>query len=255
MIEKGLRSVIFPFLLLFPSIVFSQNIAPQVCASAGSFYTQSQGSLSFTVGELAEIQTFSHSSISLVLTQGFQQADPIGSLSLPLIDFNGRRDKQVVKLEWKVSAEAPGSLYRVMRSQDGRNFRQIGEVNGVNDNRQASYAYLDERAYESVLYYRLVLAKVGSPLWHSRIIRLTDRLTMPEVNPNPVREMLRVSLVSESASIREIQVLSGDGRTVKRFIQNLLPGHNQFYLPFQDLPAGIYWLSGIDFHPVQIIKL
>lgn len=78
---------------------------------------------------------------------------------------------------------------------------------------------------------------------------------MPEVNPNPVREMLHVSLVSEGASIREIQVHSTDGRTVKRFIQNLHPGHNQFYLPFQDHPAGSYWLSGIDFHPVQIIKL
>ncbi len=45
--------------------------AQQVITSSGNYYTNSQGSLSVTVGE-AVVNTVNNTSINLILTQGFQ---------------------------------------------------------------------------------------------------------------------------------------------------------------------------------------
>lgn len=58
-----------------------QSLTPLVIASSGNFYSNTHGSLSFTVGELAMVETFSAN--SYILTQGFQQ--PISNLVTAII--------------------------------------------------------------------------------------------------------------------------------------------------------------------------
>jgi hypothetical protein len=51
----------------------TKTSAQQVITSSGNYYTNSQGSLSVTVGE-AVVNTVNNTSINLILTQGFQQS-------------------------------------------------------------------------------------------------------------------------------------------------------------------------------------
>jgi hypothetical protein len=55
----------------------SQSLSPTVIASAGGYSSVSGTSLSYTVGELAAVQTFKDSSGRYILTQGFQQPNDI----------------------------------------------------------------------------------------------------------------------------------------------------------------------------------
>ncbi len=49
----------------------AQSLSPQVIASTGGFSSNANGSLSYTVGEMTMVQTFSAN--GNILTQGFQQ--------------------------------------------------------------------------------------------------------------------------------------------------------------------------------------
>ena len=60
----------------------AQSLAPKVVSTSGEFYTSASGQLSFTVGELAAVTTFS--SASNFLTQGFQQTFDF-STPVPLV--------------------------------------------------------------------------------------------------------------------------------------------------------------------------
>jgi hypothetical protein len=55
------------------------TLSPQVIASAGNYVSAGGISLSYTVGELAAIQTFTSANDSIILTQGFQQPNDIVS--------------------------------------------------------------------------------------------------------------------------------------------------------------------------------
>ena len=64
-----LSVIIFPFLNLQ-----AQSFSPKVIATSGGYTTNSSfGSLSYTVGEMAMVKTFSAN--GNILTQGFQQPD------------------------------------------------------------------------------------------------------------------------------------------------------------------------------------
>ncbi len=67
---------------LFPFIAAAQTLSPTVVASSGGFASASNGSLSYTVGEMTMVQTFA--SANNFLTQGFQQPEDL-FLSIPEI--------------------------------------------------------------------------------------------------------------------------------------------------------------------------
>ena len=70
---------LFTFMLcaaMLPIIATSQTLTPTVVASSGGYATASNGSLSYTVGEMTMVQTFS--SANNFLTQGFQQPEDLG---------------------------------------------------------------------------------------------------------------------------------------------------------------------------------
>jgi hypothetical protein len=66
----------------------AQSLTPQVIASTGGYSSNANGSLSYTVGEMTMVQTFSAN--GNILTQGFQQPNdsiPVGILDVTKDDF------------------------------------------------------------------------------------------------------------------------------------------------------------------------
>jgi hypothetical protein len=65
----------------------AQSLSPQIIASAGAYSTSTNNSLSYTVGEMTMIQTFS--SNGNILTQGFQQPNEktVGLLDITQDDY------------------------------------------------------------------------------------------------------------------------------------------------------------------------
>ncbi len=69
-----MNKIYFLFLMAFSAAgLNAQMLTPTVIASTGGFSSNANGSLSYTVGEMTMVQTFSNS--SNILTQGFQQPD------------------------------------------------------------------------------------------------------------------------------------------------------------------------------------
>ena len=57
--------------------LYAQQLTPFVISPAGGFSTTNGGSLSYTVGELAAVETFTGT--ASILTQGFQQPQEMGT--------------------------------------------------------------------------------------------------------------------------------------------------------------------------------
>ncbi|MCW3127294.1 MAG: hypothetical protein JWO03_2952 [Bacteroidetes bacterium] len=68
---------------LFSACTFAQSLSPQVLATAGAYSLVGNYSLSYTVGEMAAVQTLSAG--GTILTQGFQQPNDI---TIGLLEIN-----------------------------------------------------------------------------------------------------------------------------------------------------------------------
>lgn len=69
------KHLLYIFALSFSVCASAQTLSPTVIASSGNYASAGGVSLSYTVGELAAIQTFSAPNV--ILTQGFQQPNDI----------------------------------------------------------------------------------------------------------------------------------------------------------------------------------
>ena len=83
-----MKKLYFVFAIALSSLgMNAQSLTPQVIASTGGFSSNANGSLSYTVGEMTMVQTFSAN--NNILTQGFQQPNDqvLGLIDITQDDF------------------------------------------------------------------------------------------------------------------------------------------------------------------------
>ena len=84
-----MKKLSFVFAMALVSLgISAQSLTPTVIASTGGFSSNANGSLSYTVGEMTMVQTFSAN--NNILTQGFQQPNYdtlVGILEITQDDF------------------------------------------------------------------------------------------------------------------------------------------------------------------------
>jgi len=71
------KALLYFSVLIFSISASAQTLSPTVIASGGNYAVAGGASLSYTIGELAAVQTFTASNV--ILTQGFQQPNDIVS--------------------------------------------------------------------------------------------------------------------------------------------------------------------------------
>ncbi|HLF64251.1 MAG TPA: T9SS type A sorting domain-containing protein [Saprospiraceae bacterium] len=74
---KKNQCIIWLFLILATGRMFAQELNPFVVSSSGGFYSNASGMLSFTIGEMTAVETYTSS--AAILTQGFQQTFDFGT--------------------------------------------------------------------------------------------------------------------------------------------------------------------------------
>jgi hypothetical protein len=158
-----------------------------------------------------------------------------GSLGL-----SGMSSEKSNLLEWTHDGETTD--FSIWRSQDGEQFRMIGEAAAG-----TSKSYQDEAPYYGLNWYKIRKQNLdGSTTW-SNVVRLENNveneLKFLTVYPNPASDEVTVQM--EHPSVPEISVTMFDatGRLVHEasiatFGQRL----STFTLPVNDLSAGIYSL-------------
>jgi len=83
-----MKKLYFVFAIALSSLgMNAQSLTPTVIASTGGFSSNANGSLSYTVGEMTMVQTFSAN--NNILTQGFQQPNDkvLGLIDITQDDF------------------------------------------------------------------------------------------------------------------------------------------------------------------------
>ena len=154
---------------------------------------------------------------SCILTDQFTMT----SFPVEWLSFGASWEGQNGLLQWATASETNSSYFGVERSEDGRIFTEIGQVQAKGTTSQvSSYQYLDRNAGAAARrYYRLRQVDLNGTFSYSNMVELmagdTSTSLSFQVYPNPAEDQFTIKL--ETAGIHPvamINVLSANGQAV-----------------------------------------
>ena len=107
-----------------------------------------------------------------------------------------------------------------------------------------------------MIYYRLKTILKNGKVSYSNIIAVrnnTKETADVQILPNPVKDQLQILINGKTPSTIEIYVMDGNGKTIKKYKERVVPGSNTFtYADAGNFPEGVYYL--LVFMDEMVIK-
>ncbi|MDQ6762809.1 MAG: alpha-amylase family glycosyl hydrolase, partial [Bacteroidota bacterium] len=179
------------------------------------------------------------------------------ALPVTLISFDGKHIGNKNLLSWKVANETGLDHYELQRSDDGQNFSGIATINATGN---ANYSFADvlNAGSSPIYFYRLKSVDKDGNFKLSAIIKIrtTSDNNFVEVNPNPFKDKLKVSIETASQDKVTLIITDMSGRQLVKEVKNLFAGNNIVEIneagKFAD---GSYLLTVASSQQMQTIKI
>lgn len=188
----------------------------------------------------------SEKSNTVEFTTGSEQPLPI-----ELLDFYAEAKNGFIEIKWITASEKNNDFFTLERSLDGKEFRPIGEVDGMGNSVETTYyTYEDHNPSLGVQYYQLKQTDFDGAYEYSKIIRVSYQEHMSQfevtVFPNPVSTSydfaVQINSSNKESSV-SISIFDMLGREHYRAIVEAESALNEIKISKASLSAGIYIVS------------
>jgi hypothetical protein len=165
-----------------------------------------------------------------------------GVLANDLEDFRGQLKGSQAVLDW--SAESGDITYfELQRSTDGLHFTTIDKINPSQTSYYTAYDDVSKIATPYV-YYRIKMRNNSGMGKYSKVVALTlpnVLRTSVSIGPNPVRQVMSVSIVSPGTRTVSMTIHDAQGKLMRSENTTVQKGHTMFtYSGFEGWPKGMY---------------
>lgn len=163
-----------------------------------------------------------------------------------------------VSLNWTTTDEENTDYFAVERSQDGRNYADLGKVKALNQNGINKYSFRDETtgSTSALLHYRLRMFDRDGKYTVSKVVSLRP-LTRQSVQvfPNPFVDEARIKIVGTKSQSITLTLFDEAGRVQLTKTAAVREGSNMLDLSLRFLAAGRYYLkvSGVSVDEAMVI--
>ncbi len=167
--------------------------------------------------------------------------------AIELISFYGSAEKEGNELFWATASEYNSDVFEVQRSEDGVNFKAIGEVNAAgNSNTRLDYNFMDVSAPAGISYYRLVEKDLDGNTTPTHVITL-DRTQsgfgVISVAPVPAMEQVNIEFTSVITDEAVITIYDVAGRMLSVAETAVTKAGNVVTVDLDGFASGTYFLS------------
>ncbi len=186
-----------------------------------------------------------------------------GALPVEWVFFNAKRkDEDAVLLEWATAFESENAGFDIQKSQDLRDWENIGFVNGyAYSDTQKAYHFIDDQPFFGLNYYRLKQNDFAGKVRYSTIETVhyyeNNASGKIQISPNPTNDYLQLFVPQNDSEKRvlKIEIWDNLGRQVKR----LASQKSKTELNVSALTAGVYWIivksENSFFDTIRFVKL
>ncbi len=153
--------------------------------------------------------------------------------------------ESTAELTWSTASEEQLDYYEIQKSEDGKNFQPLDIIPAKNQ-AAATYHYVDHKADQAVMYYRIRVKEFDESTSYS-VIRSLQRQSLEmrvgDVYPNPVRDEVFLPVTFPQEGEVSWIFVNALGQAVDQGIMSVTSGGQVLALPTAHLPVGWYHLS------------
>lgn len=150
-------------------------------------------------------------------------------------------------LTFSTAQQINNSHFEVEHSQDGNQYQTIGKIEGEgHTNREIDYKFIHESPSSGINYYRVKQVDLDGQYSFSNVASVIYRTDEVNVYPNPVRDLLTVSLPNQ----RSVAIYNHLGQQVCNYY--LEEGEN--VVDMASLESGLYLLKFDDGRVERVVK-
>jgi len=168
------------------------------------------------------------------------------TLPVDLLSFDIDKEKEQVKLNWKVASEINNDGWNIQRSTNGFTWSTIGHVSGRGDsNSEEDYTYIDRESNLGLVFYRLEQVDLDGQKAYSEVKSIDMYKSKFTVYPTLIEQYLTVDGVDEEA---KYQIYS-NSQVVK---EGTISRGEQ--IDISNLASGMYYIT-INGEPIKLMKM
>ncbi|MBS1623556.1 MAG: T9SS type A sorting domain-containing protein, partial [Bacteroidetes bacterium] len=155
-------------------------------------------------------------------------------------------NNKYIDLDWATASEINNKGFAIERSTDGREFAQVGWLDGHgNSNTQLSYSYSDRTVQPGVVYYyRLKQVDFDGQFVYSEIVSASligDKgFSFEDMIPNPAVNSVQLGILTTAGQKATVTITDMLGRVVLDQPWQLAEGYNISSFDISDLAQGTY---------------
>ena len=193
----------------------------------------------------------------------FSATDFINPLPVQLLQFKAaaNKDNNDVNVYWVTASEQNISYFEPEFSFNGISFQSIKRIYSIgNSQNNQHYSATHFNAFENgvtLIYYRLKTTDKDGQVEYSNTIPISKNITETvNVFPNPFKENINLSIISNSKQKINLTVSDINGREIFSSVMKVEQGINNFILnDIASFENGIYFLKTIINNEVKTQKL
>jgi hypothetical protein len=166
----------------------------------------------------------------------------ISPVPVSLLNFTAKRTGRTNLLNWSTSQEINTNKFVIEKSTDGRTFTQLGELNASgNSSTTRNYVFTDNYPIIGINYYRLRLVDRDNSFKYSdvRTVRNNGAVDL-SIFPNPVHELLNVTINSDDADRGQMSISDLTGKTIYSQPVVIAQGVNTLPVDMNKMAKGSY---------------
>jgi hypothetical protein len=171
-------------------------------------------------------------------------------LPVSWISVKGINAENHAIISWSTASEEGNQFFDLQRSLDGKTFESIGNVDSKGS-LGGNYSFTDQNAsiLGTTLYYRIKQVDFNGASSYSVVVAVNfnqNGVVIGSVYPNPVQDVLNVSISTSKSEIATLSILDVTGKLVQKETKSLGKGSSTLQISTSSLPQGIYFLNVIS---------
>jgi hypothetical protein len=175
------------------------------------------------------------------------------------ITTRAQKRNNAADISWSVSNVAEIRHFEVQRSLNGGEYNTIAIVSPAGN--RLDYVYTDNNLIKGTTLYRIKAVHLAFIPSYSNIVAVVTGkdVWISGIFPNPVRDKASLYISAGAATVVELMIIDMQGRIVKKWKEYIMDGNAVVGLSFENLPGGIYQLTGfvegIKLNTIRVIKM
>jgi len=162
------------------------------------------------------------SSSNATLNNGVAWSDATGlpmetTQALDLISFSANKYKNHVQLNWETEFDITGKEFKIQRSSDLKNWKEIGVL--PYSIQKDNYSFIDDQPLRKN-YYRIQTLDFDGISTYSKVLSISiSENSSISISPNPVKDVIFVSGIDEKSPV-QYKVYNTFGEKIQQEITN-----------------------------------